>query len=668
MKNKRKPALAGDDYSELEARVDELMSTEPDRLPKKRRSDADYVVNKPNLPMDDKELSIKIVGRENSKPMKPPKKEPQPIDDEPKIEVTKNPTETQKLTSTSPANVESEEVDDAVDDIVTQEADKAATKAEASQSASVSRPNILDRLKAGCRKWWQTPKKRNATIAGLVFLSAVLVVVPTTRYGILNAFGVRVSSSLTVVDNSTRQPLRNVEVRIGDEVANTNEDGFVRLQNLRLGRQDLQIDRRAFAERNIKVTLGWGSNPLGEYWLYPTGAQYVFVIDDYVGGVPIAKAEVISDDVSAFSDEEGLARLTLDIDLEATEIDVEIQATGYRTEQMSIDITNDQQQAIQLVPALKHFYVSEQTEAKDVMTAYIDGKEEQVALSATGSEREDIVLLPHPNKQRVAIVSTRDDLRNEDDFLLSTLTIVDLADDAVVSVASSERIQLIDWYDEQIVFVQIASGASGANPRRQRIISYNYLLEQETELAASNYFNAVSSVNDYVYFAPSSIFQLDSTSLYRIRANGTSEEAVIGRESWSLYRQSYGEFTIATSDKWLTYDIFSGERNELDEQPEELFSRLYVVNPWDETKHAWIDRSDGTGELYVYNTEDDADEPIFQGSGLRYPLRWLNESTLVFRVDSEAEIADYAISAESGSPIKIRDVAKTAGLERWFSY
>src|SRR5690606_285756 len=110
---------------------------------------------------------------------------------------------------------------------------------------------------------------RYATFAVLIAMLVGLGVFPTSRYFMLNTVGVRSSSSIRVVDSSTLQPLKNVEVEIHGVKGTTDIDGLATLSNIKLGKTELVIKKRAFAELKKSVTIGWGSNPLSDERLNP---------------------------------------------------------------------------------------------------------------------------------------------------------------------------------------------------------------------------------------------------------------------------------------------------------------------------------------------------------------------------------------------------------------
>lgn len=567
-------------------------------------------------------------------------------------------------------DIDDPETDAAVEDIIVHESDDLIAAEDEKLAAAFTGPAAkpdsgIKRFFAGLR--------HNAVVRKLF---AVLLVagaiaafaVPVSRYSVLNAMGVRSSASMTIIDQSTQQPLRNVDVRLGGQIGKTDDTGSVTLEQLRLGPSELIIERRAFSAHKKQVTVGWGSNPLGEYALRPSGTQYAFRVTDYVSGQPISKAEAVYEDVSAFSDEEGLIRLTLD-GIEDDSFEVSIIKDEYREEDISIDSASKAETAVEMVSARKHVFISKRSGKYDVYKIDADGNNEELILEGTGNEREDMVLIPHPAEELVALVSTRDGERNKDGFLLSTLNIIDLRDNTVIEVAQSERIQIVGWSESQLAYVRIAAGASASDPNRHRLTSYDYESDEKKELAAANYFNDVTAVGNKVYYAPSSAYMSDrSSSLYVVDADGNNQRKLLDKEAWSLLRNGHDSMIIALQQEWYEYRPGSEEEPEkLEGEPASMSSRVYTDSP-DGSISLWVDRRDGKGVLVAYDTETKEDTVIHTQSGLKNPVRWLNDHTLLFRIKSDTETADYVMSLHGGEPKKVRDVTDTNGIDRWYYY
>lgn len=559
----------------------------------------------------------------------------------------------------------------AVDDITATEADEMLKHDDEKIAAAFSdnRPRSFGRKLADFfRDLWENPKKRKIVIISSVVLIAVLVIVPHSRYFILNTAGVRSSASVKVLDESTGQPLKNVTVVIGKSEVKTDDSGVAKLEHLKLGSSQLTIKKRAFAESSQGVTIGWGSNPMGERKLKPVGVQYSFDVKDFLSTKPVEKAEAVSGEYSAFSDQNGRVVLTIDQPGEEV-INITIKANGYREEPVDQAAENKSVQAVALVPDRKHVFVSKRSGKYDVYKVDVDGKNEQLVLSGTGLEREDITLVAHPDKNMAALVSTRDNMRNKDGFLLSTLTLIDLSSDDVSTstITKSERVQIVGWSGDQLVYVKIADGASAANPDRHRLVTYNISTGQSKEIAKTNYFNDVLMAGDDIYFAPSGVYQNEPVGFYKANSKGENQKTIYDQEVWNIFRTDYNKIAFSVQNKWYEMSLNDTRVLAMSGPPAVQLTRVYIDAP--DKKHSlWVDQRDGKGALLAYDTESREDKIIKTQSGLTYPLRWLNDSTIVYRINSEQETADYVVSLNGGEPKKIKDVTNTGGIDRWYYY
>lgn len=550
----------------------------------------------------------------------------------------------------------------AVDEITAEESDMILEVEDAMRDngepvKTVKKPhqNIAELLK----NWWAIPKVRKGIIIGAVLLVLGLALYPDTRYFALNTVGVRASSSITIVDNSSQQPLKNVQVKIGNVSGVSDVNGKVRLSRVRLGNNKLVIEKRGFATATKDVTLGWGSNPLGELGLTPTGSQYSFVVTDFLSGKPVSKVEASSNEASALSDEKGIIKLTVD-GSEDAKITVSIKGESYRTEQLEFDANDKSMRQVKLVPAKKHVFVSKRSGKYDIYSIYVDGKDEKLVLAGSGNEREDMVIAPHPSSDTVAYVSTRAGQRNKDKYLLSNLLLINTSDNTTTNVLASERLEIVGWSENYLIYLVVAEGSSASNPKRHRLMSYNLTDGVNKELAASNYFNSTYLAYNTIYYAPSSAGQTGQINFYKISPNGTGNQSLLNQEVWSVFRSAYDHITLATEKNW--YDLpQGGSVTKLNSPPSNQVPRVYIDSP--DGKHSlWVDIRDGKGVLISYDTTTKKDTTLHSQSGLGYPTSWLGNNTVVYRVRTDQETADYAVSINGGKPVKIRDVTNSSGL------
>ncbi len=565
--------------------------------------------------------------------------------------------------------IEDPKTEEIVDNIMASESDElleAHDEKLAEAFSNDQEPNWLQKVKDFLVRWWQNPTARWSTIAGFLAFVFLLVAIPPSRYFMLNNLGVRSKVSLNILDESTQQPLKNVQISLAAQSALTNKDGSVVLEHIKLGSTQLNIEKRGFATITQKVIVGWGSNPLGTLKLTPQGTQFDFNVIDFLSTKPIVKAEATSGDASALSDSRGIIKLT--IDKPGDEVQASIKADGYREEKLTFSSSVKDAQTVKLVPSHQPTFVTKRSGKFDLYKIDADGKNEKLLLAGTGYERDDITLVPHPTLGTVAMVSTREDKHNTDGYLLSTLTLVNTDDSSTVKLAQSERIQIIGWVGNRLVYVQVAAGSSAANPKRNRLVSYDYDNKSAKELASTNYFNDIQIAGSKIYYAPSSVYQsAGSTGLYKIDADGANKQTIVSDEVWNIFRTSYDHLVLSMQGQWDDYQISSNKVTKLSAPPGSPANRVYIDSP--DGKHStWIDSRDGKGVLLAYDPSSGKDATLHSQNGLTNPVNWLSNNTLVYRVNNGQETADYVLNIEGGDAKKLRDVTNTTGVDRWYYY
>lgn len=587
------------------------------------------------------------------------------IDEPTKLPETSNEAD-QEIPIEDPAVINDASTDKAVAEIIASESDEILEIEDAVRDndkpiapTKKHRSNLFAALKLLAKK----PAFR--WIIGLLIVIGTIsmILFPTSRYFALNTIGVRAASSLIILDESTGQPLKNVSVVIGGANGKSDSEGIVKLSRVKLGNTQLQITKFAFASKSENITVGWGSNPLGEHSLTPTGTQYTIITTDYLSGNTLAKVAASSGQADAQSDDKGIIKLTIEKPSE-TEFAIMLKLDGYKEEELKISPDNTTEQQVKLVPAKKHAYLSKRTGKYDLYSSYIDGKDERIVLSGSGNERDDLSLVAHPSDNLVAYVSTRPGQRNSDGFVLSNLIIVNLGDSETTNVASAEQIRVISWDGDNLVYMQIAAGTSADKADRYRLMSFNQKDGSSKELAKSNFFNDVIAVSNTLYYAPSSALQTEGTNLYRINSDGTKPETIYNKEVWNIIRTSYDQLALSVQQQW--YELRTNENNptKLNNAPANQNSRIYHDSP-NGKNSLWIDNRDGKGTLIRYEKDTKTEKTIISRGGVNYPAYWLNDSVIVFRISSSQETADYAVSIDGGEPAKINDVSTTKGITSW---
>lgn len=555
----------------------------------------------------------------------------------------------------------------AVDDITAHESDEvlAAQDAELAKAFDPNRPNWHQKLKGWLSAWWHNKKARYGTLIGLVLLIVVLAIVPTTRAFALNAVGMRANATVTVLDNTTQLPLKNVAVSLGGASGTTDQNGKTLLQHVKLGQQKLNIQRVAFAPIHKAVNVTFGTNSFGNVALTAVGAQYKFAVVDYVSGKPVTTAQAASGDATAEANNKGVIVLTVK-DPSSSTLPVSITADGYRTTAVKVTIGSSATTNVQLLTTRPEVYVSKQSGKYDVYKATVDGQNKQLLLAGTGNENDQLTLIASPDSSEAALVSTRDNMRDSGGYLLQALTLINIKTGTPTTIDHSEKIQLVDWIGTRLIYVEVKAGASAGNPSRYLLMSYDYSTGQRWQLDHANYFNDVVSAGGVIYYATSNQYAGGVSQFAKINPDNTGKQTLLNNEVWNIFRTDYSNFALSSATSWYTYKL-GDTKPATTPNAYNGTSRLYQDSP--DGKHsAWVDTRDGKGALIIYDKSTQKETVLVEQSGLTYPIRWLTNSTIVYRIKTSQETADYVIDLQSTAGKKVTDVTNADGLTLWYYY
>ncbi len=567
------------------------------------------------------------------------------------------------ITSPLDDTIDSPETDTAVSAIVASESDELLA---VQDDQVVENPGSIPKKpkRNFFVRWAKSSSARWATFLLVVAVLLTAGAYPDSRYYVLNKAGVTSSASITITDQSTLQPLKNVTVNLAGKKSITDDTGTAMFTQLPLGPTELTIEKRAFADYSKAMTIGWGSNPLDPVSLEPEGVQYVFTVTDVFSSKPIADAEASVGELSATADEKGEITLTLD-DIESDAVTVKITAPGYRDGTVGLELSDKSDRKVVLTPDRQIPFISKRSGKFDLYKIDADGTNESQVLAGTGNESADITLLAHPTDTSVVLIASRDGAYTSDGRLLNNLIYVNLKDSSTKTVISSTQIRAIDWIGSRLVYVVLNDTAAADDPARYKLMSFDPASGDNRQLAATNYFNSVTALAGKVYYAPSSAFQNGiNLGVFEVHADGSGKRALLDKESWNIIKTAYDTLTIAVEQDWFTYTAGADKPVKAPGQPADTISRVYVTSP-DATRSMWLDSRDGKGVVVVYEIATKKETVLTSQSGLNGPLRWLNNSTVIFRLANGKETADYVMGIDGGVARKVVDVTNTAGVDRW---
>ncbi|MGH7195946.1 MAG: hypothetical protein ACREGA_04175 [Candidatus Saccharimonadales bacterium] len=551
--------------------------------------------------------------------------------------------------------VEDEQTDLAVDDIARNESDEilATEDQRADQnSGAVSRSRLS--------RWWHNPKIRYGTVLAILIIIIVAALVKPSRFFVLNGLGFREQASLSVIDGTTKLPLQNVEIKLASQSAKTNNKGVARLKHLKFGAHNLVIQKAGFASLRRQISINLGQNSLGKIGLKAVGIQYKFKVTDYLSDKPVSDAAAKSGKSSAFSDAQGKVLLSV-INRSASVVTASISAKGYKTTQVAVKFdARNKLTPISLVPAGQDVFISNANGNYDVYKFDLDGHNQKLLLAGSGNENANITLSVSPDGQQAALVDTRDNMRDASGNLLQTLSVINVASGADLTIDHAQNIQLIDWLNGRLVYQASDYSAKGT---ASRITSYNVAQNSRVQLDTASGFSAVFSDQGKIYYAPAGPVNSPS-GFFVVNADGSGKKKLFNQQIWKIYRPNYNTLDLQTPNGWYDYNPGFQAPNQIATPPDpENYS--FFVSP-NGANSLWSDVRNGQGTLILHNIAASKNTTLTAAPGLGQPLRWLNNSIVIYRVATASQTADYALNINGGSPHKIVNVVNSSGANPSF--
>lgn len=552
-------------------------------------------------------------------------------------------------------DIEQSSLEKAVDDIVRTDADDALPpESGETEPPVVMNESLAERIKQAYFKWWDNRIARYITLGLLLALIAVVAFVPIVRNTVLNTLGVRTSVSVTTIDGSTTLPLKNVVLSAAGVQVKTDANGYAKLYGIKLGKQDVLVHKAGFADVRRKLSLTMRTIDLGEISLKAVGTQYTFVLSDYFSNSAVKDVGVSSGEATTKSDKTGKAVLTVPPS-DDLKVSVVIEKQGYRTEKISASADGTKPTTLKLVPAQKEVFISKESGKYDLYKMDLDGQNKEILLAGTGLETPALNVIVDPAGKRAALVSTRDDKRNKDGYLLSALTLVDIATGESEVIEHAEQITLIGWSGTTLVYQQTVAGVSAANANRNKIVAYEYSDSKRLQLANANSFSGTVLTGDKLYYVVSSTDPNVKGNFARINVDATNKKSLFSGEIWQLYRTDYKTLKFQTPDKWYEYKL--GNAAVADSTPPASFiSRKYIDSP-DGKTGIWVDSRDANGALIAYSVADGKERQITLQRGLSEATRWVNDQVVIYRAVTSNEVVEYAMSVSGGEAHRLSTVS-----------
>lgn len=490
-------------------------------------------------------------------------------------------------------------------------------------------------------------------------IAAVCFFVPSVRTVILDQLGVRGNILLTTTDGANNMPLERARVELDGKVIETDSDGKAKLTGLGLGSQTLRVSKAGFAPIEKPIEVGVRTTDLGEFVMKPVGAQLTYELTDYLSGKPIKGAVVSAGSSIARSNAAGAAVLTVPTDI-SSDAQIRVEGDGYRPETTPFSQSkrlNNQR----LVSAQKHIYIAKNNGRFVVYKIDVDGANKEVLVDATGDETADSSLMFDPAGKKVAYVSTREGQRNNAGKALQTLVLVDTASGGLETIDKAQQITPIGWKDSTVVYLLRDDTVAASDSKdMQRLQAYDYGANKRLQLGGAGSIGTAILYGNMAYYLQADSNTTSKKTLQQVNINGGDKRVISEQEVAATARNDYKSFIMKTPDRWIGYTFGDTDIHEFTGSPQATCGQ-YLPSP-DGRQTAWVNlRAGDVDALMVRETAGNGEKNLIAQKNIQAVTRWLTNRVLMYRVDSDEETADYALSLDGGKPVKVADVAITSG-------
>src|SRR5690606_21347599 len=120
--------------------------------------------------------------------------------------------------------------------------------------------------------------------------------------------------------------------------------------------------------------------------------------------------------------------------------------------------------------------------------------------------------------------------------------------------------------------------------------------------------------------------------------DGGDKKTILTREVHSIIRGDYDTIYLNSDNEWYEY-VLGSPTPARTAPPSLQKTRLYADNPYSKFS-TWVDLRDGKGVLLSYDTTTMHEKVLVEVGGLKYPIYWLDEYNVVYRVANGRETAD----------------------------
>lgn len=500
-------------------------------------------------------------------------------------------------------------------------------------------------------------KRKKWLIAGVIGLAIILLplIVPLTRWPILNALGFRSTMTFTVVENEDKIPISNASVWLDETFfTSTDEFGNGTFENTKLGPHNVRIQKNGYSREDLSVVAGI-TETKNKTEIKAIGIKVNLDVRNWLTGEPIVGAVVGVNKDSVKSDKTGRASIVIPPDDDKT-VKLSVGANGYIAQTVKPSYSSDSKE-VALVADVKNYFISNRDGKFDIFSTNIDSSGQQKIIEATGKEDPEFIQFSIHRGNRFGVLIANREGKVVNNRVVAGIYIIDFATSNLKKIDEGSDVRLLDWGDDVIVYQKSDPNLNYDDPGFSKIASYNVASAKQKQLAQANYFSVAIVAQNFVYYAGADGYRDEAnTPLTSVElSSGATKTILQDKIPSGLTRSNFDGLTLLANDSnYYNVAVKSGAIKQIDRRVDPALN--FGLNP-NGAQVLYAEQVDGQGALMLRSTSSDDKRVVTKLSGLKSPIRWVTDRLAVVRVVTTTQTADYLVDVPTAKSAKIVDVS-----------
>ena len=407
--------------------------------------------------------------------------------------------------------LEDNATESAIDDIVSKESDEVLEVEDQTGQVEVQ----------------QTPKKHRITkviknkwfIIGLVIvLLLVIFGLPYSRYKILGLF-LKSNYQIELTDSITNHPISGAQVSIDGVSLKSNASGIANFK-LPLGGYKLSVSKQFYNTYSTNILFGLSSSKKLNLKLNAYGRQFSFKISNSITAQPLAGVQVSYNGITSLSNASGIAYMVLPA--RDTTYNLVLSANGYnnRTDTIKFNgqaLTNN----FSLTPSGKVYFLSQSQGVINVVSANLDGTNQQIIVPGTSFEQPTSTFLLASPDWKYLILEANMKGTGPGLYIINTATKQINEFDS-----SNSSFSLIGWSNsDQFLYDELSNTGNYSGTGNEQLKSYDATAQSLNVLDQDQ---VVSSSGNYAYQSFNSFNLINNNLVYSVNWNSSAQNTLSG--------------------------------------------------------------------------------------------------------------------------------------------